>query len=229
MEKILVENNRAVGIKLANGTEQKADYVISAADGHATIWEMLGGQYVDETIKRYYEMPIFQPLVFVGLGVKRTFQDVEPSLSGLSFPLENPITIGNREHHNLLVRIFNQDSSFAPEGKTVLNVKFESDFNYWAELSRNPARYREEKELIAAAVVSALNKRFPEFAKQLEMWDVSTPLTFYRYTGNWQGSYEGWLLTPDNITLRMKKTLPGLDNFYMADNGCSLEEAFPVP
>ena len=42
-----------------------------------------------------------------------------------------------------------------------------------------------------------------------------TPLTFERFTGNWQGSIEGWLLTPENLTLQMKKTLPGLRNFYM--------------
>jgi phytoene dehydrogenase-like protein len=41
-------------------------------------------------------------------------------------------------------------------------------------------------------------------------------LTFYRFTGNWQGSFEGFLLTPENLILQMKKTLPGLHNFYMA-------------
>ena len=47
------------------------------------------------------------------------------------------------------------------------------------------------------------------------MWDVATPVTFKRYTGNWQGSYEGWLMTADNLSLQMKKNLPGLANFYM--------------
>lgn len=48
------------------------------------------------------------------------------------------------------------------------------------------------------------------------MWDMATPVTFHRHTGNWRGSYEGWLPTPEVINLRMSKTLPGLDNFYMA-------------
>jgi phytoene dehydrogenase-like protein len=217
VEKILVENDRAVGVKLTDGSEHKADYVISAADGHATIFEMLEGKYVDNTIRGYYEkMPIFQPLVYVGLGVNRTFDDIPPLISGLVFPLEKPVVIGSRENRYLGVRIYNYDPSFAPHGKTAMNVSFESDFNYWAELSQDMDRYRAEKERIAVAVVSALNKRFPGFTQQVEMWDVATPLTFYRYTGNWQGSYEGWLMTPQNMTLRMKKTLPGLDNFYMA-------------
>jgi phytoene dehydrogenase-like protein len=50
------------------------------------------------------------------------------------------------------------------------------------------------------------------------MVDVATPLTFERYTGNWKGSFEGWLLTPQNSSVifkPMSQTLPGLQNFYM--------------
>jgi phytoene dehydrogenase-like protein len=37
-----------------------------------------------------------------------------------------------------------------------------------------------------------------------------------RYTGNWQGSYEGWLPTPRVLGRPISSTLPGLKNFYMA-------------
>jgi phytoene dehydrogenase-like protein len=47
------------------------------------------------------------------------------------------------------------------------------------------------------------------------MADVATPMTFERYTGNWQGCYEGFLITPKTQRLRISKTLPGLDGFYM--------------
>jgi phytoene dehydrogenase-like protein len=46
--------------------------------------------------------------------------------------------------------------------------------------------------------------------------DVATPMTYENYTGNWQGSMEGWLITTKTMTMRMSKTLPGLQNFYMA-------------
>jgi phytoene dehydrogenase-like protein len=216
VEKILVENNRAVGVRLSDGTEHKADYIISAADGHSTIWNMLGGRYIDNTIRSYYEMPIFQPLVYIGLGVYRSFRNLPQMISGLMIPLDVPLMIGTREHKYMNVHIYNFDPSFDSDGKTVLTVMFESDFSYWSELAKDKSCYKEEKERIAIAVVSALNKRFPGLARQLEMWDVATPVTFHRYTGNWQGSYEGWLMTPQNLTLRMKKTLPGLNNFYMA-------------
>jgi phytoene dehydrogenase-like protein len=45
--------------------------------------------------------------------------------------------------------------------------------------------------------------------------DVSPPATLIRYTGNWQGSMEGWLLTPSTGFRPLRSTLPGLRQFLM--------------
>lgn len=78
--------------------------------------------------------------------------------------------------------------------------------------------YKEKKNQMARTVVELLDQRFPGISRQVEMVDVATPLTFERYTGNWKGSYEGWLLTPQNsftVMNRMSQTLPGLQDFYV--------------
>jgi phytoene dehydrogenase-like protein len=45
-------------------------------------------------------------------------------------------------------------------------------------------------------------------------------MTYERYTGNWQGSMEGWMITTDTpgamLGSGMDQTLPGLESFYMA-------------
>ena len=59
------------------------------------------------------------------------------------------------------------------------------------------------------------------------MIDVATPMTFERYTGNWKGSFEGWLITPENSNVLMKpmsQKLPGLNNSICAASGLSPEE-----
>jgi len=59
---------------------------------------------------------------------------------------------------------------------------------------------------------------YQEKKDQVEMVDVATLLNFERYTGNWKGSFEGWLLIPQNsftVMNRMRQTLSGLQNFYM--------------
>jgi phytoene dehydrogenase-like protein len=219
VEKILVEEDRAVGVRLADGSERRAWRVVSAADGHATIFGMLEGKYGDdETRKPYGEWPTFPSLLYVGVGVNRSFTDEPKTVSGFSFPLRRPTEIGNAVRDRLPVHIYNQDPTLAPPGKTSLVVMMPSDYTYWAELAQDRAAYDEKKHQVGRTVVELLEQRFPGISQQIEMVDVATPLTFERYTGNWKGSFEGWLLTPDNASVVMKpmrQTLPGLQGFYM--------------
>jgi phytoene dehydrogenase-like protein len=215
--KILVENNRAVGIRLADGMEHRADWVVSAADGRTTIFDMLEGKYVDDAIKNRYDKPdLFSPLVYIGLGVADPVREIPTSVAGLSFPLDTPIAIAGKERDRLDVMNYSYDPTLAPEGKTVLKVQFDTDYDYWEKLYQDTERYKAEKERIAYEVIDRLDKRFPGLASRVEMRDVATPMTWVRYTGNWRGSYEGWMFSAGTFTSSMKKTLPGLDNFYMA-------------
>ena len=218
-EKILVENDRAVGIKLTDGTEYRAGRIISAADGYSTIFSMLDGKYADDKTREPYEKwPIFQPLIFVGIGVNRSFADVPLSVSGISCPISEPVEIGDRVRERLWVHIYNHDPSMAPAGKTSIIIMMESKYDYWEKLARDESAYRAKKEEIAHILVELLDKRFPGIASQVEVVDVATPVTFKRFTGNWQGSFEGWLVTPENSYTMMKpmsNMLPGLSHFYM--------------
>jgi len=220
VEKILVENDCAVGIRLTDGSEHRADRVVSAADGHTTIFKMLDGKYADEKVRQPYEKwPLFPPLLFVGLGVRRTFPEVPISVSGFSIELPEPVEIGEQRREFLPVHIFNQDPTLAPEGKTSIVVMMPSNYDYWKALAEDPAAYEEKKDQTAKIIVSLLDKRFPGLGGQVEMVDVATPLTFERYTGNWQGTFEGWMITPENASIVMKpmsQQLPGLKNFYMS-------------
>jgi phytoene dehydrogenase-like protein len=178
---------------------------------------MLGGKYINDKIRDYYHNPqLFPPLIYIGLGVARSFAEVPSSVVGINFPLDKPVTIAGKERKRLGVQIYNFDPTLAARGKTVLKVQFNTDYDYWKKLRQEPERYNAEKEHIAEQVVALLERRFPGLAAKVEMHDVATPITWERYTGNWRGSYEGWLPTTKSLMTRMSKTLPGLDNFYMA-------------
>ncbi len=106
---------------------------------------------------------------------------------------------------------------------------FAGDSRYWTELRQtNRPRYEAEKKRIADEVIAALNQRWPKFASQVEMTDVATPASLIRYTGNWRGSFEGWVLNAKNIFKPPKKTLPGLKNFYMAGQWVEPGGGLPV-
>jgi phytoene dehydrogenase-like protein len=218
VEQILVEDDCAVGIRLADGSEYRADIIVSAADGHATIFNMLGGRYINDTIQGYYDhLPIFKPLIQVSLGVARDFSK-EPTT--VNFSLEKPVTIAGEERTFLGFKHFCADRSMAPVGKSTLVFTIGSNYAYWKSLAGNREHYEAEKQQVAIIVIEQLEKRFPGITQQIEVVDVATPLTYERYTGNWQGSYEGWMVTTKNVAgmmtgKGMNKTLPGLNHFYM--------------
>ena len=219
VEKILVKDNRAVGVRLADGSEHHADVVISAADGHATIFDMLEGKHVNDEIRGYYDTwPIFPPLVQVSLGVARDLSN-EPHMC--SYPLEEPVTIAGEAQKRMSVKHYCYDPTLAPAGKSVVEVMFPSNYAYWKGLAAERERYEAEKQQVALTVIGQLEKRFPGITGDIEAVDVATPLTYERYTGNWRGSMEGWMVTTKTIGLAMggkgmSKTLPGLENLYMA-------------
>jgi phytoene dehydrogenase-like protein len=216
VSKVLVEDDRAVGVRLDDGTEHRADVIVSAADGRSTIFDMLDGRYVSDTIKGYYDnMKLFPPLLYIGLGIADPLNDLPSTIGGISFPLSPPIEIDGKVRNRLTMQTYNFDPQLAPEGKSVLIVSIGSDYDRWEELSHDPERYRAEKEAVADGVLRALEQRLPGVRAKVEMRDVATPVTWERYTGNWRGSYEGWLPSGKNLMMQMSKTLPDLENFYM--------------
>jgi phytoene dehydrogenase-like protein len=219
VSKILIENNRAVGIRLEDGREERADVVISAADGHATLFHMLEDRYTsDEFRAMYADWSRFTPLVFIGLGVNRIFDECKGMTGGLLLELGEPLVIGGKPVEHLEVRILDFDPFMAPAGKTVLTLPIPTDYNYWSQLygdGSDRKLYDAVKQTLAKEVIRRLDLRFPGLAEQVEMVNVATPLTFERYTGNWQGCYEGWSMTPGTFGKMISKKLPGLDNFYM--------------
>ena len=214
VQRILVEGDRAVGVRLASGEEHRADYVISCADGNATIFEMLEGRYVDDEIRGYYEqLPTFPSLVQVSLGVNRDLS-AEPHM--VTFPLAEPLMVAGQRHERMAYKHYGYDATLAPSGRSVVTVTFDTALDHWRPLLGDRASYEAEKQRVAEQVITALDRRFPGLAGQIEAVDVATPHTFVRYTGNWKGSYEGFLITTKTVGKSLKKTLPGLDRFYMA-------------
>ncbi|NLE75734.1 MAG: NAD(P)/FAD-dependent oxidoreductase [Chloroflexi bacterium] len=214
VDKVLVEGDRAVGVRLADGSEHRADAVISAADGHSTVFDLLGGRYADQGIRQRYDAwPLVRPAVTVSLGVRRLFADQAPFQT---VALAQPLGVAGSPCPELMLRLFNYSPRFAPAGKTVLQVWCETDWEPWRALADDRPRYQAEKDRLLAGVVAALERLYPGLAAQVEMTDVATPYTVWRYTRNWRGAYMAWLFTPQFMQQSIRRTLPGLQHFYMA-------------
>jgi phytoene dehydrogenase-like protein len=155
----------------------------------------------------------------VSLGVSKTYKEY-PHL--FRFPLQTPvISPDGTEYNRLEWHIYHYDPTMAPEGKTIVVVSlytYHSDF--WIRMrDQNYNQYATDKNILANAIVKRLEERIPGIGETIEVMDVATPATYYRYTNNWKGSVQGWL--PDKHLLAsspIDTQLPGLSDFYMCSH-----------
>ena len=217
MTEILVEDDRAVGVRFDDGTEHRAGVVVSTAYGYTTIWQMLGARYTNRAIRSYYDRPVdlIGMGLLVSLGVDR---DLAGEPHALILLLNQATQVANRTQDRLALEMFGHDPSMAPAGKGVISVFLETSYRYWQDLAGDRARYREAKQQAAETVIDLVDARFPGLKQQVEVVDVATPLTTERYTGSAHGfqpslSQMLWGTVTGN---GLSKTLPGLKGFYMA-------------
>ena len=218
VKEIIVKDDVAVGVRLEDGAEHFADIVISAADGYSTIVKMLNEKYSTQLIKSYYgSFPKTQPFgLTIWYGVNRSFSN-EPH--ALVLFLSQPITVENKKRDKLDIEILNFDHSLAPQGKTVIKVNFDSEYDYWKRLAATQEKYHSEKQEIAKTVAKELEKRFPGFIDQIEAVDIVTPVSVEHWTGGYRGFAQPWPppaeLAEEINKNGVSKTLPGLQNFHM--------------
>jgi phytoene dehydrogenase-like protein len=212
VSKIVVENNEAKGVILDDDTKVAADYVVSAADGHSTIYDMLEGKYTSKKITNAYNnWELFTPIVQVSFGINK----VIPSDSPVNMHLEKEGQIGKTTtEQGYSFMNYQFDSTMAPEGKSVIVMRFESPWKNWVNMGRE--EYASEKVKIREDATMYLEKHYPGISAYIEEADVATPVTDVRYTGVWKGSYEGFLPSSKNLMDNIPPRLPGLGKFYMA-------------
>jgi phytoene dehydrogenase-like protein len=219
VEKVLVKDNKACGIKLEKGEEIMADHVISCADLHHTVYKMLDGKYIEPQHEKLFRTAKpYHSSIQVSFGVKMDLTKKPDCIAEL-YKLQSPILIGNQEYEWFPVCNYSFDPTLAPKGKTVVVSSFPTDdFEYWEKLYADRPAYKAEKERIIKVVSGELEKKYPGFIDCIEVTDVLSPMTYVRYAGNYRGSYMSWIMTPSVMkhNRSVKKTLKGLDNFWLS-------------
>ncbi|HEX2947046.1 MAG TPA: FAD-dependent oxidoreductase [Clostridia bacterium] len=210
VEEVLVSSDRAVGIRLADGPVHTADFVVSSADGYSSIFKMVKGRYIDGEIKALYESKkVSGTSIQVSLGVDCDLSRY-PYCS--NYILDSPVQIGGVENTRILIKHYCFDKTLCLPGKSVVTSLISTDYRYWEELHNNYDNYAREKKKVSDWFISLFESKFPEARGKIEVADVATPMTYFRYTQVWQGAYQGWKSPAQKIP----NVLPGLSGFYLA-------------
>lgn len=216
VERILVKDGRAVGVRLYNNGEITGDVVISAADGRSTIFDLLRGQFVNRAIRRRYDghLPMHTQMQ-VSLGVNG---DVSDQPHWVTYLLNEPVRLAGEDHHEIGLKNYCFDATLAPSGKSVMMVMVRSQYTYWQNLFGRRIYDTEQRE-VSDTLIETIERWYPGLRATVETVDEATPLSYERYTNNWNGSTSGWLLSRETMPMLITgvpRTLPGLSHFYMA-------------
>ncbi|MFG2226252.1 phytoene desaturase family protein [Streptomyces sp. NPDC048644] len=239
VEEILVEDDRAIGVRLSDGQEVYADIVVSACDGYTTTMKFLKGRYLNETYRHLYTETIHEPgMVFPGyftlfLGLRRPFPEGEPCTTYL-LDEDMAAELTGIRHPSINVQFRNRHyPELSPEETTVVYATYFCDIAPWRALDEGaeqisrtrggqevhtlPVRhgrgYYAAKRRARMALVRFLEERYPGIEDAIAVRDVSSPLTQVRYTGNYNGTVLGWqpfVESGETLEELIKKHGPGL-------------------
>ncbi len=232
VEKILVKDHSAYGVKTADGQEFTGKVVVSNANAYDTFHSMMEE---DDHLKSYLDrmdtftasLSTFQ--VFLGLkkdlvnkvGIKdteifyETDYDIEASYKdALNADMENQ-GFGLTLYDNLY-------KGYSPEGKNTLNILNLQGYSHWEKYESDyfqgkKKAYWKEKERMADILIDKIEETLlPGLRKAIEVKEIGTPLTNVRYTKNYRGAIYGWDQTLDNSIPRRLPHKTPIQNLYLA-------------
>ena len=223
VDRVVVENGSATGV-IVDGSVVSADAVIVTQDTRAAI-----DQLFDEPIHepwaekmRAETLPMLN--VFVGLGVEADLTDLPESNT---FPLREPLKIGDITLTNIGFNNYARVKGYAPEGCSALTAVLVGDsYDFWKQCKEN-GTYAAEKQRVAEAVIRELNFKYPQTEGRVAVWDVATPLTYERYLGSYKGSWMS-LMKKGMSNVNYSGKPESIRNLYFAGQRLVLPGGLPV-
>lgn len=225
---ILCNKKTAYGIRLKNGSEIQADYIISAVDTNFLFKTLLNDRYTPKIWKKTYENPDrfrVTSRFHVAFSIDKNFYHERGTIHFDCSPLH----IGNNLYNRVSIRSYEYETEFAPNGKTVLQADVEQsmdDYTYWSNLSKEA--YKQEKKQISEAIKCRILEQYPDLCGHISFLDCWTPLTYTRYCNAYKGSYMSFITKKNEKSFRVKGVIRPIKNLYIASQWINAPGGLPI-
>ena len=204
VERIIVEDGKALGVKLSNDKEYRANLVISNADLQQTYTNLLGRENISLKVKRKIDK--LEPSISgfgVFIGTDMDFSDYPSHLTIFSNYEEiiEPVLNGEFTLNGVAIRIPSKiDPSLSSKegiGLVILTLAPYEWQKRWKSTSdgKREEEYKKLKQDYAEEILSIIERVIPGLSKKIIVKEIATPLTFERYSlnqaGGWYGPQKG--------------------------------------
>ncbi len=181
VERILVEDGAAKGVRLLNGDVFRAPVVISNADLGRTLDGLLEPGTLPETYRKAHARPDASTSAFsVQLGV-----DFIPDMAPLTFCREE-------DGLGVAISILSlADPTRAPQGHACIELLAFVPSEQAGEWDRSAADYEDKKRRMGDRLIARAEKIVPGLSEHIVFREDSSPATFERYVWTEKGSIYG--------------------------------------
>ncbi len=217
VERILVENNHAIGVRLTDGTEIRSSYVISNADPEVTFGKLVGREHLSSKLKRKLDGVTYSTsslsLFFAtdmdlrGAGLDSGnywFYENENVDEIYKMGLTDAVLKTDVPQAFFLTITTLKDPSKMHHGHHTCEaftfVGYDA-FQKWAheKSGSRSADYNALKETLAQRMFRALDKRIPGLSEHVVFWNLASPLTNEFYINATRGSLYGIEKSPSQV------------------------------
>jgi len=209
VERILIEDQRAVGVRLADGSELRSRFVISNADTGITFDQLVGREYLSDKLKDKqdkveYSTSALSLFFATDMDLREAGLDSGNNWYYANADLETQYQHGMGDHvlhadqpeMMFLTCTTLKDPSKMVGGHHTCEafafVGYEP-FARWADTKHGnrPADYEALKEDLAWRMIKGLEERIPGLSKRIVYWTLGTPITNQHYINSTNGNLYG--------------------------------------
>lgn len=247
VEKILVENNLATSVQFScRGAKHniKADYIIATSDVETLYNQLFPADIISHQFKKKLnDAELYSSSVTLSIALDCPTESLgfNEEMVHIAVPVMDGINVSN---HNILLSEISiiapsvRDKTLAPEGNGTLTIYAPAQFcynNYWLtkkETGDNYIRteaYRKLKTEIAEALLKHVETVFaPGLRTHILFYDVATPITHWRYTGNKNGTMMGAKPGSSNMKNKIAHYRTPVKNVLLGGHWAELGGGVPI-
>ena len=240
VEKVLVDADKAVGVGMKNGGTIRSRFVLAACDVETLYEKMLPKEMTPLKLRqRLHDADIYDSGVMINIGLDCEasalgFNEEMISLSMDDVPKQDRVSGDPHKVNLCILSSSSRDTTLAPNGKGTLSIFCRAKFGYednWKTttgLERGSA-YNAFKREYADILISRVEKALaPELGKHIEVLDIATPITYWRYTGNRYGSIMGARPTKKNIKSKIAHYRTPVKNLLLGGHWSDYGGGLPI-
>ncbi len=215
VKEILFENNQVSGVKLVNGEEYYANYIICDISPHVVYGKMIPEKILPQDAIKLTNSRVLGSRGFsIYLGLNQSAEEI--GLNDFNYFIYHTLN-SNKEYENMnsiknnnctAVVVNNANPTCSPKGTCVMQLMtlFTGDCFDSAVSVEN---YFDLKEEIAENIINSFERTTGILIREyIEEIVIATPITFARYCGYPDGVIHGYKATgPDNLIPRIRNSV----------------------